>query len=566
MTHLDDLSDGRLPLVLGITGHRDIEDREQARLLLKKEIADLAGKYPSTPLVALSALAEGADRLFAQVALDTGIPLYIILPFAAKEYEKDFPESVAAFRTLCAQAEQVIQAPWATGVNEQNIRKDDSSPAATVNRDLQYAMAGIYLALRCHILFALWDGKPAQGIGGTAQIVNYKVHGRSADLQLPVEDVSRVKSLVSFSLLDNPDTGPVCHVFVRRRDVPAGPGDISPKWIGNRIHESLQKLDEYNALVKKDPNWSKAARHASHQQRRSDHDQNYYKNYDRLKSRHECADTLAKVHMQNIRTLFKRIFWMAGGALVAHECYIEISPHWPFLLGYLLLLGGIGWQVWLLRRGHKNAEAVDYRALAEGLRVQQVWFQAGLADQVSQHYLRRYSRSLGWVRHALQGACPTYHSDVQAKDMESLREGWIKGQKGFYKDRIDRRAEIIHRLSKGSAVFFAIGVFLACIAFLVRLGCVFPEQSISLVSMDLLIGILPAIAGLLSGYLEFAAYEDDIREYERAKYLFETAGQRIKDAPLADQQQVIRELGIEALNENANWALLHKNHDAKIPK
>jgi hypothetical protein len=31
-----------------------------------------------------------------------------------------------------------------------------------------------------------------------------------------------------------------------------------------------------------------------------------------------------------------------------------------------------------------------------------------------------------------------------------------------------------------------------------------------------------------------------------------------------EKQALIRELGIEALTAHGNWALLHKNHDAKV--
>jgi hypothetical protein len=96
---------------------------------------------------------------------------------------------------------------------------------------------------------------------------------------------------------------------------------------------------------------------------------------------------------------------------------------------------------------------------------------------------------------------------------------------------------------------------------------VIPDNSVFLIGLDLCFGLLPAAAGLLSGYLEFAAYEDDVREHARIKGLFEKAYGHMKSRPLTftDQQQLIYELGLEALNENASWAMLHKNHDAKAP-
>ena len=65
----------RLPLVIGVTGHRDLRDQDVPRL--EQEVAaiisglrrDYLGDDQETPIIVLSALAEGADRLVARVAL-----------------------------------------------------------------------------------------------------------------------------------------------------------------------------------------------------------------------------------------------------------------------------------------------------------------------------------------------------------------------------------------------------------------------------------------------------------------------------------------------------------------
>ncbi len=58
----------------------------------------------------VSALAEGADRMAAQAALDLGERLEVVLPFAQKEYERDFEtaESRQEFRALLGRASAVI--------------------------------------------------------------------------------------------------------------------------------------------------------------------------------------------------------------------------------------------------------------------------------------------------------------------------------------------------------------------------------------------------------------------------------------------------------------------------
>ena len=40
-------------------------------------------------------------------------------------------------------------------------------------REKQYAWVGAYVAEHADILFAIWDGKPARGVGGTGQVVKW---------------------------------------------------------------------------------------------------------------------------------------------------------------------------------------------------------------------------------------------------------------------------------------------------------------------------------------------------------------------------------------------------------
>src|SRR5512135_247682 len=90
-----------LPLILGITGHRDLrpEDGADLEARVRAILEDLRKRYRDTPLVLLSPLAEGADRLAARVALDCGTRLIVPLPMSQDLYETDFetPASRADF-------------------------------------------------------------------------------------------------------------------------------------------------------------------------------------------------------------------------------------------------------------------------------------------------------------------------------------------------------------------------------------------------------------------------------------------------------------------------------------
>src|SRR5262245_34928384 len=98
-----------LPLIVGVTGHRDLraEDVPQLEAMVRKIFDEIQQQMPHTPLVVVSALAEGADRLVARIALERGHRLVAPLPMTPKVYATDFAtqESQDEFHELLGQAE-----------------------------------------------------------------------------------------------------------------------------------------------------------------------------------------------------------------------------------------------------------------------------------------------------------------------------------------------------------------------------------------------------------------------------------------------------------------------------
>src|ERR1700690_3670047 len=101
------LDTGRIPVVIAVSGHRVINSTDAPELY--KAVVKVLNRIrkqsgAETPLVLLSPLAEGADRIGAQAALDVGIHLVVPLPMPRAEYEIDFPDSTGEFHRLLQQA------------------------------------------------------------------------------------------------------------------------------------------------------------------------------------------------------------------------------------------------------------------------------------------------------------------------------------------------------------------------------------------------------------------------------------------------------------------------------
>lgn len=155
---------------VGITGHRPNRmhigvAKVEARLVQVLKALRKGSKTDGKP-VAISALAEGSDRLFASAALTLGYELVALLPFKSSDYETTFGDASAngEYRALLARAGEVVELPGTLA---------DSTAG--------YEAVGRLAVDRCHVLVAVWDGKPAAGRGGTPEIIQYALdHGRPA--------------------------------------------------------------------------------------------------------------------------------------------------------------------------------------------------------------------------------------------------------------------------------------------------------------------------------------------------------------------------------------------------
>ena len=149
---------------IGVTGHRTVTARPELLREIRAVLAEIDGILKDTPhrYRIISPLAEGADRIVAQVVLGWEGPalppaLDVVLPFAEEEYLRDFGTSASRdeFAALLGRAASTVVL------------------AAHETREEGYEEAGHAVVDRCDLLIALWDGKPAGGRGGTSEIVGY---------------------------------------------------------------------------------------------------------------------------------------------------------------------------------------------------------------------------------------------------------------------------------------------------------------------------------------------------------------------------------------------------------
>lgn len=565
---------GPLPLMIGITGHRDLpmEDIPILRQAIESILLELRQKYPSTRLCLISSLAEGADCLAAEVALAMQIELVVALPFPQNVYEMDFETDTIkdAFRKLLSSASLVYEVPLAEGLTASSVATygDD--------RNQQYLAAGKFIVKHSQFIIALWDGVFNLKTGGTGEVVQLQLEG-GLNSSFCAEDQHQIQ------------TGAVCHVMTRRissinkitvnksgNSQKTNFGEI--KWLypisletGSTLCEEqfrlLNCIDEFNRdcilLPKKCVEASKLQLVSI---------QNLSSTCLQLQQHFGWADGAAQRYQYKTVNAFLRIAICIPFSVFCFEIFSNAWAGLPVIVGYLAALvlayGVFKWS----ERHHHHRKYLDYRALAEGLRVQFFWKMAGMHDSVAKYYLYRQESELDWIRYALRTLdflCRKDIVDIQVM-LPEVKKAWIDDQSRYYEKAVVRHSLKLQALQNKTKRLVQVGMWIITPAMLVihgfKLGGEFLDQC-----MQVIMPTVFVVAGALNYYAEKMQFESHIKQYRRMSALFKRymslwEVNSESDAFHEKRQSILLELGKAALTENSDWVLTHRQQPLEIPQ
>jgi hypothetical protein len=560
-----------IPLVVAVTGHRDLVPAELPTL--RDKVAQLFRKlqndYPDRRLQLMSALAEGADQLAAEVALELGVELVVTLPMARAVYRKDFAsaESRLRFDALCERATDFYELPLARG------NTDDGIATVGPERTRQYAQLGVFLCAHCHVLLAIWDGKQSSKLGGTADVV--KFHHDDVMPGYAEQSAAMRQTLVD----DESDL--VYHIVCSRDRADGSPQEgltcLDGSWYTKdrdnpRSHEMPQ---QHRLIFQRSGEFSRdAIQHAAAIEAEK------YPLYTPQQEAELPPGT------DDINRLFCIADWLAIHYQKKVILTLRATHVLAFLMGLMFILYTdiAGWQIYMFAfllffivsaavhfRADRQAwhrKYLDYRTLAEGLRVQFYWAVAGVGNEneskyTHDNYLQSQDPELGWIRNIMRVAGT--HCDAEKTVDESglkfvLRE-WIGeieegGQLGYFAvksiDKVNRN-RLTERLGQLS-LLMSIGVVLI----FVTIGSWLPENWSS--PLLAAMGTMLLIYAIRQGYAYATAEKDLIKQYEFMLRLFQNARRRLDSAEDSqEQRQILQALGGSALDEHAEWILMHRD-------
>ena len=561
-----------VPLVIGVTSHRNLAplEIEPIRQRIADFFAQLKSDFPGMPLVMLSALAEGGDQLAAREALAAGARLIAPLPLLPQTYAEDFVDDATrdAFAQLC-QRSDVLQMPLSPGNSLADIATHGEA------RDRQYAQAGVFIASHCHILLALWDGRESNLLGGTAQVVRYALDGVMPGW------IERRRS--ERTVLNRVDESIVFHIACSRIDAdgavraPASPLlPLQARWISQD--------QQRDADVGMQAEFRRMFAHM----REFDLDQHRHAE-EILASTHDARLDVARASGNIIDRLFaaadslaihfqKRVLWamrsihaLAAATGIAFVCYSDLPADVPYqYLGiyvFIALFAAGVLLAWLGRRRDWHRKYIDYRALAEGLRVQGYWRRAGVtainaSAFAHDHFMQKTDVELGWIRNVMRVPSmergrdvPTPGAALVAVISEWIGEAGSGGQLDYYTRKTEHRTRT-QRTTRAlglASLWASLAIVLFLAVFQRRLGS--DTSNLLLASL--------AIFGIVAAARESYAYrkgdKELIKQYRYMLGIFTDARRKI-DAEHDDEgkREILRALGEAALAEHSEWALMHR--------
>jgi hypothetical protein len=535
-------------LLVGVTSHRDLvaADVPELRRQVHDALAWLQATFPELALTIVSPLAEGGDQLVAEVGRELGASLVVPLALPPHLHLEDFStaQSRDTFERLLAQA-QVVTFPLPEG--------DVHLPGPL--RDRQYLQAGLYVANHCHVLFALWDGSEDGGVGGTAQIVRYYLGGALPGARRAGDNLRQ--------MLSGDDDSLVFHLPVRRvsgnQEAPVPPA----RWLtsSGRLCESAEVPRDFRRLFVRMQTFERDRRRYMATTQRDWPDEPMERSL-------QVADAMA-VHYQRLMTKGLRAIHVLAVLMgVSFLLYSDLgAPDW--MLWVFLLFFVIGVLVATIAHRHDwHRKYIDYRALAEGLRVQSYWRRAGLSmtgdpEFAHDNFMQKQDVELGWIRNVMRqvGLMPLPAIADPAQAVDDVVEDWVghpgrSGQLGYY----ERKAELCERhhlrtQSLGKACLWAgigISLFLALFH-----GALQPNTRNLLVTV---MGTLSVIAAVREAYAYRKADKELVKQYRFMRRIYRNARTALDAAGgVRERREILRALGDAALAEHAEWALMHRD-------
>ncbi len=559
-----------IPFIVGMSGHRDPLNPVDVMQRCREVFLFVQEKSPHTPKVLLSGVAEGADQIAAQVAIEMGWQVVAVLPMPYEDYRKDFEQAAQVhLEHLLEGCKQVIELPL---VKPEQVDSDISEP-----RQQQYRNLGTFMIRHAQLMVLCWDGDDSlqASPGGTLEVGRYCKEGVAHDGGSTLQPLRSVDTVwIPTPRISRPE--PAAKAVPQQALLPS---ERNTPW-----YTTLKLINKFNKTArcqkssflqqkKQSRNWLLGA---------EAHTPKLCEQLGPQLEVYAQADTISMLQQRLRNKVVLTIIGALFLALLAQGVYGGIAMALGYLAIHIALLG-IGWGVyhWFFKFKQLDTHYLDYRALAEGLRVQIFWQLHGIQDCAAEYYLHSCNREIYWISESIRNLklYNGYYREVDELSRRLIRQHWIEGQRNYFFGAPASKPGKAHqhKLKAQKASTLVKGFLVTGVLFtLITLGLhsfaldgniidqlVHPASDRLSVWINYLLFAITFSFGLGAGtalYAEIQGHEARAASYLLTGSQFDAALNQYdaaQDDPLS-QDEIVLALGKEALSENASWLVTHR--------
>ena len=575
---------GNSPFMVGVSGHRDLDPAELPRLreAVTDFVRQLKEHLPDTALRMVVGMAEGADLLVAETALELGVRVEAVLPMPLDQYAADFDaDNLARLKDLLRRP-GVRCVELASGVRDRAVARRSSA-----QRDAMYANLTDTLIRRSSLLLALWDGQASQLPGGTADTVlrylgvrtDENPHAETIEFVSAGEEPDITARLVYWTPAAR--SGTASKSEERLPCFLSGVGDNVlqvQQTMPSPLKLQLAELNSYNLEFQRitaagrltAPDSLMATLPAcgtvTDRTMLEDIDAQYGK-----------ADALAVYYQRRSDRLFDLFAFMAFAMGLAYLIYDKLTESRALLIAYLLtLLAGLG-AYYVLQGKRWFGKHLTYRALAETLRARFYLRLAGADHRVNAAEVLALSgierfEGFSWIGFVLKGIEPADMRALTNRELDSgearwVEQAWIQNQHRYFTvkvaclERSSRRVNHLRRtlLIVILVVISALFVFGDVLDHL-DMGLGVPVKNI----LTFVLGLLAVLLGVWELHQNKMATRELLWQYRNQVSHFSWAKAQLERVTSPRRRNdVLVELGRDSLMESYLWAIhrYHREHE-----
>jgi hypothetical protein len=570
-------SEFKIPFMIGVVGHRDLVPDEvpQIRAAVAKLLTRLRQDFPDVPLRLLCSMAAGADLLVAEAAAEIGITIVALLPYARPLCREDLvaESDRTAFDRLCDMSD-VVELSLPDGVSASDVGRPGEA------RDRQLQRAGSIIARYSGLMIAIWDGLNTDHRAGTARAIQFRREGvmPSGEVAVSARDVllspqdDDLNFEIRCSRLSQPSRNEVAVVGF------TGADSLGGEEYPRALCTTLERLAEFNRDVEE------FADDIARKGRRLS----------------QPSPTPIPTTLCYLDRLFSAANWMGGYYRRCFTWALKARYGLWAIMAFLLItfkkesvgsiaivailgvlavfLFGTLLAMWAHRRSW-HRKYLDYRALAEALRVDFYWELAGVRKEFEgefahESFLQKQDADLQWIRNAMRAVS----LELAIRPSGNFKEGfpfvyaaWVgdddpvngTGQMLYYRQRLQTLTRKQHNSERIDRALLFAGLLLAVtfavdVAVRTQSRVFLPEHLRTWMLWAL--ALVPVYAAIFEIYLNEKADRALIRQYRYMYSLFGFAARELRAATSNERKlEILRSLGHACLAEHAQWILAHRD-------